>query len=185
MNSAAYANRAISPFRRFNSQRIELFHIPAGRYKMQWQKFQFQTGWNSTIEGRLQIPTKRGFNSQRDGILRLAVLHNLFRLSVSIPNGMEFYSHKALLYLSVPVSIPNGMEFYVFKTSLLYSSNSFQFPTGWNSTKNKQGEVQASRGFNSQRDGILPFGEIGYRLTKSSFNSQRDGIPLKILNEKL
>ncbi|WP_298977699.1 hypothetical protein [uncultured Campylobacter sp.] len=31
----------------------------------------------------------------------------------------------------------------------------FQFPTGWNSTKNKQGEVQASRGFNSQRDGIL------------------------------
>ena len=61
----------------------------------------------------------------------------------------------------------------------------FQFPTGLNSTKNKQGEVQASRGFNSQRDGILPFGEIGYRLTKSGFNSQQDGIPLKILNEKL
>ncbi len=69
MNSAAYANRAISPFRRFNSQRIELFHIPTGHYKMQWQKFQFPTGWNSTFS-RL--------------IFELAV-------EVSIPNGMEFY----------------------------------------------------------------------------------------------
>ena len=68
MNPTAYANRAISPFRRFNSQRIELFDIPAGRYKMQWQKFQFPTGWNSTLanqagmsEEAFQFPT--GWNS--------------------------------------------------------------------------------------------------------------------------
>ena len=54
---------------RFNSQRIELFHIPTGHYKMQWQKFQFPTGWNSMIGAELL--KQAGF--------------------VSIPNGMKFY----------------------------------------------------------------------------------------------
>ena len=80
------------PIYAFNSQRIELFHIPVGRYKMQWQKFQFPTGWNSTLgiwrDGAdafvFQFPTGWNstdqealqggnddcFNSQRDGILR-------------------------------------------------------------------------------------------------------------------
>ena len=77
------------------------------------------------------------------------------------------------------------MEFYEAEESSLFDEIEFQFPTGWNSTKMAPPLKTATNSFNSQRDGILPFGEIGYRLTKSGFNSQQDGIPLKILNEKL
>ena len=64
-------NKPIYAFQ-FPKDRIILFYIPAGRYKMQWQKFQFPTGWNSTL-----LPRSR--QEQRH---------------VSIPNGMEFYAFK-------------------------------------------------------------------------------------------
>ena len=135
MNSTAYANRAISPFRRFNSQRIELFHIPAGRYKMQWQKFQFPMGWNSTqlnekdkrARGAFQFPT--GWNS-----------------TISFEKiWCQWWS----------VSIPNGMEFYIGEKIDWILSSVFQFPTGWNSTLLSLSMLVIRCSFNSQRDGIL------------------------------
>ena len=96
-NSTAYANRAINPFRRFNSQRIELFHIPAGRYKMQWQKFQFPTWWNSIHALSANAKVEEGFNSQRDGILHARAQRGSTSQRVSIPNGMEFYPDVKIL----------------------------------------------------------------------------------------
>ena len=134
MNSTTYANRAISPFRRFNSQRIELFHVPAGRYKMQWQKFQFPTGWNSTDCG----------NEAKESEI------------VSIPNGMEFYSFGLTIDISkIRVSIPNGMEFYCLIKRYSRRLCVFQFPTGWNSTICLNFSILSGKSFNSQRDGIL------------------------------
>ena len=55
------------------------------------------------------------FNSQRDGILPNLSIDDKSKNKVSIPNGMEFYRVFIDAYPS-PVS-------------------SFQFPTGWNSTR--------------------------------------------------
>ncbi len=139
-------------------------------------KFQFPTGWNSTLRPNLAAVRQR----------------------VSIPNGMEFYS---FLYSSHSglscVSIPNGMEFYLgvmAEVGLSEGFNSqrdgilpyrvasplprceFQFPTGWNSTRFVPVLPQACYRFNSQRDGILRFKGDVARAAAVCFNSQRDGI---------
>ena len=100
------------------------------------------------------------------------------RLSVSIPNGMEFYSEPlntlykyaqfqfptgwnsteaiGFLISHYGVSIPNGMEFYLSFRDVFIKACWFQFPTGWNSTvKNKANRRRLPQSFNSQRDGIL------------------------------
>ena len=184
-------------------------------------QFQFPTGWNSTVKHsrrqirrrHVSIPNgmefyatphlwKRAclcFNSQRDGILLPRLCRNSEIASVSIPNGMEFYLREAesvgfvfdgfnsqrdgiLRMLSsckiVPntfqfptgwnstrlpqkskhksvVSIPNGMEFYSSEKGWQLRCFRFQFPTGWNSTLSAIGGYLLHRSFNSQRDGIL------------------------------
>ena len=98
--------------RRFNSQRDGILHRPelSNYYTFE---FQFPTGWNSTCCSRLLS----------------------FSLSVSIPNGMEFYSYQIFYGTRFGgVSIPNGMEFYSFAELYLPAQRAFQFPTGWNST---------------------------------------------------
>ena len=56
----------------------------------------------------------KSFNSQRDGILRISLLlKNILPPIVSIPNGMEFYCGRLVHE---------------------YVKDTFQFPTGWNST---------------------------------------------------
>ena len=76
------------------------------------------------------------FNSQRDGILRVMRCLKVQRITVSIPNGMEFYY--AIFRINVRqrrVSIPNGMEFYWNRLHQKdHWQTLFQFPTGWNST---------------------------------------------------
>ena len=77
------------------------------------RRFQFPTGWNSTmsnyfeelITNKFQFPT--GWNSTMKN------LQDRFRRGVSIPNGMEFYNGDLGEYDLLPL---------------------FQFPTGWNST---------------------------------------------------
>ena len=145
-------------------------------------KFQFPTGWNSTIHGSgwiwppmVSIPNGmefykraftglgalKSFNSQRDGILRSKKRLRRRELGVSIPNGMEFYRYAIqicisklksfnsqrdgilLIFLIVSiriglVSIPNGMEFYATEIGCGIQQIPFQFPTRWNSTKNKK-----------------------------------------------
>ena len=97
-------------------------------------KFQFPTGWNSTI-----------INSRM-------LLHSF----VSIPNGMEFYA------VSVWVSVIN-ISFNSQRDGILrfwnlsgsYVFKMFQFPTGWNSTgvfainQSKFTEFQFPTGWNS------------------------------------
>ena len=74
------------------------------------------------------------------------------------------------------VSIPNGMEFY--GTGILYLGTG----VGFNSQRDgilpfRFGSLRRDRcGFNSQRDGILPDPPFDYDLIIDSFNSQRDGI---------
>jgi len=70
---------------------------------------------------------------------------------------MEFYDIFTLSRHSTRnVSIPNGMEFYGLSEFGYSDSYSFQFPTGWNSTKKrKRFATIPAFCFNSQRDGIL------------------------------
>ena len=90
---------------------------------------------------------------------------------------MEFYSWRAAQRIDHElVSIPNGMEFYTLAKTASLAVPMFQFPTGWNSTKellkfgvkidvsipngmefylNSTILSERSKCFNSQRDGIL------------------------------
>ena len=96
--------------------------------------FQFPTGWNSTQSLDLSCEHRNCFNSQRDGILPQSILWERRRFSVSIPNGMEFYSQSLISQ---------------------WQSDRFQFPTGWNSTDVPMFASDNPIRFNSQRDGIL------------------------------
>ena len=112
---------------------------------------------------------------------------------------MEFYAKPKRLSLTpISVSIPNGMEFYLSKLQRAPDFGGFQFPTGWNSTLLLFLLFLFLFRFNSQRDGILPAsskkpagpdtvvsipnGMEFYASTPRppsvprSFNSQRDGI---------
>ena len=124
------------------------------------------------LSGFLVLLLSPSFNSQRDGILQNTSTYSNASTTVSIPNGMEFYSKETLksfepelsfnsqrdgilparLFsssLTIEVSIPNGMEFY----SSLSSSSFF-----------------CAR-FNSQRDGILP------NYTPLSYGARRFQFP--------
>ena len=142
---------------------------------------------------------KKSFNSQRDGILP-GNENQKHRLDgVSIPNGMEFYDG---LFLAPPlrcrVSIPNGMEFYLAAELVRDGAKLFQFPTGWNSTKDREADPYFGRnqfqfptGWNSTvtrakntifRRVSIPNGMEFYDDVPDDpeeipgFNSQRDGI---------
>ena len=57
------------------------------------QMFQFPTGWNSTLAVTPTNTPNPRFNSQRDGILQNCIAPKIYQAyTVSIPNGMEFYS---------------------------------------------------------------------------------------------
>ncbi len=97
------------------------------------------------------------------------------------------------------------MEFYITRLDLLKDIQEFQFPTGWNSTQNRQQPLKCHlvsipngmefyRGyttlgsfddsFNSQWDGILR--SINQSIIDDSrFNSQRDGILQKIKRTRI
>ena len=132
--------------------------------------FQFPTGWNSTIRASYDIGKR----------------------IVSIPNGMEFYLVEGISGSAVEkVSIPNGMEFYenhfVEASSDMgfnsqrdgilrdvyrcheWTKKTFQFPTGWNSTKNQRLFFDICIGFNSQRDGILQDYTLGFKIRNRTF----------------
>ena len=78
------------------------------------QEFQFPTGWNSTF---------------------VYFDRNLLSLSVSIPNGMEFYL-KALKKEKKWKKSFNSQRDGILLSYYadLYLKFGFQFPTGWNST---------------------------------------------------
>ena len=133
-------------------------------------RFQFPTGWNSTLNSTILSERSKCFNSQRDGILLW------IGIAWGIAIGSSFNSQRdGILHSSCVaqydgrqlVSIPNGMEFYVdtfssccvrscfnsqrdgilrFKCAgLRYKIREFQFPTGWNSTHSRK-EAQDRKG---------------------------------------
>ena len=127
----------------FNSQRDGILR-QSFDFTSYRQKFQFPTGWNSTLAGfvlrkvvfRFQFPTgwnstragwvyvyahRRGFNSQRDGILLcLNIEVASFRL-FQFPTGWNSTQACAAgIGRRVLVSIPNGMEFYFYQSSWKY-----------------------------------------------------------------
>ena len=119
---------------RFNSQRDgilpEACRIAAGS-----AEFQFPTGWNSTPRHLSGFLAEHCFNSQRDGIL-------LSKRIAYLRDHTSFNSQR------------DGILHCIFTfTDYLFV---FQFPTGWNSTRDCKRNHPARRlGFNSQRDGIL------------------------------
>ena len=183
------------------------FQFPTGwnsthRKQCPWKPrnlFQFPTGWNSTRRAVWILWEISSFNSQRDGILQMALDYPALLFQVSIPNGMEFYLRSFPPRIDCEqVSIPNGMEFYGTTSTQFLIFKMFQFPTGWNSTMNWQNpkllllfEFQFPTGWNSTHNQSretrlfvvsIPNGMEFYRLWKAhisyvaSFNSQRDGI---------
>ena len=146
----------------FNSQRDGILPNFAP-FNARCRKFQFPTGWNSTVSAEhLKYTQEIRFNSQRDGILP-STFKSCFRVSARFNSQRDgilprsrsstklalacFNSQRdgilpqssAHLWLARSVSIPNGMEFYI--------------PNPINLSK-----LQV--GFNSQRDGILRFRTI-------------------------
>ena len=117
---------------------------------------------------------------------------------VSIPNGMEFYCGQGgFTRHRSSVSIPNGMEFYQISHLLTQGVESFNSPTGWNSTQKTQTTkakpiVSIPNGmefYGSHRSWCALFRHVSipngmefyacekrYLAPKKSFNSQRDGI---------
>ena len=124
------------------------FYLPVFSSSTPKFAFQFPTGWNST----------------------LPIIARWRSLSVSIPNGMEFYFCKSYFRgLDGFVSIPNGMEFYSSLAFLCSRCPKFQFPTGWNSTPLDWLNEDIKKRFNSQRDGILPFQRLPFWGERSLF----------------
>ena len=99
--------------------------------------------------------------------------------SVSIPNGMEFYTFVILVdFKRDAFQFPTGWNSTILSFIIESISSKFQFPTGWNSTLEPIYCINRFYSFNSQRDGILRSGKRRPPPFFISFNSQRDGILL-------
>ena len=114
---------------------MEFYGLYSGLQQQKVAKFQFPTGWNSTISPENWSIILSGFNSQRDGILRLSDSLLPRNSYVSIPNGMEFYQGCRLYRRLFRCfnSQRDGILLFSFRSDLL-KFPLFQFPTGWNST---------------------------------------------------
>ena len=98
-------------------------------------------GFNSQRDGILRCrplswsSPAHSFNSQRDGILQFrTLLRNDRFLSFNSQRDGILLIFIIRLYFFHIVSIPNGMEFYPDHFFYLIKQKEFQFPTGWNST---------------------------------------------------
>ena len=76
---------------RFNSQWDGI--LPGKECKLGDSKRSFNSQWDGILPFLCLASAykRRRFNSQWDGILRIFVVFHFYSLSVSIPNGMEFY----------------------------------------------------------------------------------------------
>ena len=138
------------------------------------------------------------FNSQRDGILRWQRSRTKQKSKVSIPNGMEFYSlivapvdrcasfnsqrdgilPEELKKALIDPSCFNSQRDGILRMKLLEKirKSMFQFPTGWNSTREMEKEAANDEVSipNGMEFYVIENGLI--KANKKSFNSQRDGI---------
>ena len=92
---------------------MEFYGIPKNKI-FQIIRFQFPTGWNSTIGSDLMSLVVNGFNSQRDGILLIGVHRWIPMLVFQFPTGWNSTFDSDYFVGIGVVSIPNGMEFYGF-----------------------------------------------------------------------
>ena len=117
-NSTTPRNKRHRALQRFNSQRDGILQIINAVIKAELERFnsqrdgillfltitlngcfrfQFPTGWNSTVSLQIACAFSKSFNSQRDGILRFFCKCTCGKSKVSIPNGMEFYQVSVLI----------------------------------------------------------------------------------------
>ena len=128
---------------------------------MQWQKFQFPTGWNSTILVHCLLWLYFCFNSQRDGILHNATGYVMKYITFQFPTGWN--STICMVFVRLATSafqFPTGWNSTKIKQNISFSHKKFQFPTGWNSTDSTIDWDSGFESFNSQRDGILRSDDI-------------------------
>ena len=78
----------------------------------QFIRFQFPTGWNSTLVKTCPNFNIHCFNSQRDGILQAKGFEVTQFSMFQFPTGWNSTSIRGHLPHFGYVSIPNGMEFY-------------------------------------------------------------------------
>ena len=97
----------------------------------------FNSQRDGILRGQASLKDEKGerFNSQRDGILRDARLVATHIHLVSIPNGMEFY--KLCLIFRLRRNGFNSQRDGILQDNGVKELTEmlFQFPTGWNSTK--------------------------------------------------
>ena len=121
---------------RFNSQRDGILRCTQSKTSQKSKRF------NSQRDGILQIVVYAiflhigGFNSQRDGILRFisAAKASGYRSFNSQRDGIlliDFTKHTEHL---CSFQFPTGWNSTRAKSPICRKQNSFQFPTGWNST---------------------------------------------------
>ena len=153
---------------RFRTERSATVSIPNGMEFYLQRYLKGAGVWDVSIPNGMEfykfkakcMADLKSFNSQRDGILQSSVFNSLALAKVfQFPTGWNStQSSKECLFL-YHVSIPNGMEFYLISLSKLrieesfnsqrdgillfrnysfFSSFSFQFPTGWNSTRHSK-----------------------------------------------
>ena len=147
------------------------FYIAGMRRKNSKFKFQFPTGWNSTIFVEKGGEAKRRFNSQRDGILLKVKVSQRFNLKCfnsqrdgilpanaidikppkakfQFPTGWNStQSRRVCYYYAAPVSIPNGMEFYYRSSLYLHEMTTVSIPNGMEFYSSVFGSVCSSRLF--------------------------------------
>ena len=230
MKFYALRNYSAPVQQRFNSQRDEILPHCLERYE-RWKTVSIPNGMKFYIflspspwEQRQRFNSQRDeillylaflwlccvcFNSQRDEILRVVCGIKVPVLTVSIPNGMKFYTLKIYIkQLFRRFQFPTGWnstfcvhisqrspsrfnsqrdEILLFLLGVsLIMLRVFQFPTGWNSTQTSDIPSSHTRSFNSQRDEILQSNFDNLAQRWKSFNSQRDEIlPIDALAEEL
>ncbi|AKT92749.1 hypothetical protein CGRAC_1306 [Campylobacter gracilis] len=83
---------------------------------------------------------------------------NFYRVGFGSINSIECYYERGKdEILNRAFQFPTGWNSTISLYALKCAPVVFQFPTGWNSTQAKATGVQTRSGFNSQRDGILPY----------------------------
>ena len=121
----------------FNSQRDGILPSSPKASFLKTQAFQFPTGWNSTYINAFNAMAEKRFNSQRDGILHTLKISSKF-LPVCFNSQRD-----GILQPFFVLDFDDSGGFNSQRDRILPKSASkfshifctFQFPTGWNSTK--------------------------------------------------
>ena len=115
------------------------FYIYRFKFALAENKFQFPTGWNSTLRSANIQKYNWRFNSQRDGILRWnhSLKSKIEQRFNSQRDGILRVSD--YIYLDGSRGFNSQRDGILPEIKLFYTAGQeFQFPTGWNSTRERR-----------------------------------------------